>query len=77
MLVALYAGSVQIDDAFEGYAEGYLRLKHPKLPNHTARDMARSSFFQNIKLAFGTSVSVSLEHIPVPGLPNVTIELPR
>lgn len=76
MLVALDAGSVQIDDSFEEYAMGLLRLEHPQLPDNTARKMAKSATFQAVKLAFGAPTSVKVERIPVPGLPNIAIELP-
>ncbi|KAH0565987.1 hypothetical protein GP486_000614 [Trichoglossum hirsutum] len=77
---ALYAGSIQIDNAFEKYAVESLvaiRLEHRQLPDYTERDMARSKPFQDAKLAFGTSTSVAVESIPVPGLSNVAIKLPQ
>ncbi|KAH0543032.1 hypothetical protein FGG08_002640 [Glutinoglossum americanum] len=74
---AIYAGSVQIDRAFEKKVEEELRIikrEHPGLQQglqeHTAHHMSRGHVFQNIKASFRDAGALPSWSLSVPGLPN-------
>jgi hypothetical protein len=77
--VALDAGSVQIDEAFERHAEKCLKdikLEHPrlKLPDHVAHIMARGPDFQAMKTNFQRSSTLTAM-IPVPENSEIRVKV--